>query len=147
MKTNYFHLLLTMFLCMLSYLSFGQSNVGKANEQYTQSEPDRPAAPVGGMEAFREYVEKNYRFPKEALSAKVWGNTKISFVVSKTGKLKDFKVLNDDTGYGTAEELIRVVEESQNEIEWIPGIANGKLVNVKYSLPINLRTLKKKLRK
>lgn len=67
---------------------------------------------------------------------------KISFVVKKTGELSDIKVL-EDPGFGTAEELIRVVEASKNELKWKPGIKDGKPVNVRYALPLNLKTVLK----
>ncbi len=131
MKSNFLIILLIAFLSILSSNGFAQS-----------TKLDSKPEPEAGINRFREYISANYQYPREAQQAKVKGIVKISFVVKKTGELSDIKVL-EDPGFGTAEELIRVVEASKNELKWKPGIKDGKPVNVRYALPLNLKTVLK----
>src|SRR5690606_8366100 len=81
---------------------------------------DTPPQPVGGMREFYQFIGKNYRFPKEAVAAKVEGRVLVSFVVERDGSLSSIKSLKD-IGYGTGEEAIRMLKESPR---WNPGIQN-----------------------
>lgn len=85
----------------------------------------------GGMNAFYEYISKNFRMPSldNDLNAKIF----VSFVVEKDGTLTDIKVVRDP-GYGLAKEAKRVLAAVPEK--WSPGIMDGKPVRVNYSLPI-----------
>ncbi|WP_298221547.1 energy transducer TonB [Flavobacterium sp.] len=86
----------------------------------------------GGIEAFYRYVGRNFRTPMiEKLSGKIF----LSFVIEKTGKVSNCKVIRD-IGYGTGQEAIRVLMGCP---DWIPGMHNGEPVRVLYSLPINIQ--------
>jgi TonB family protein len=87
----------------------------------------------GGDEAFQQYLAKNIKYPTEAKKNKVEGRSVLTFVVEKDGSLSDIKVLRS-LGSGTDEEAVRVVKNSP---KWKPGIQNGRLVRVQYSVPIN----------
>lgn len=101
------------------------------NEIYHQVE-QRPEFP-GGLQAFYEFVGKNYRVPKvKSLKGKVF----VQFVIEKDGSVTDIKVVRD-LGHGTAKEAIRVLKKSP---KWTPGVQNGKNVRVMFSLPINIQT-------
>jgi protein TonB len=84
---------------------------------------------TGGMDAFYQFISKNYNCPKvDKLAGKVY----VTFVIEKDGSLTHIKVLRD-IGYGTGKEAIRVLELSP---KWLPGEQNGKKVRCTYSLPI-----------
>jgi len=87
----------------------------------------------GGEEGFANYLAKSIRYPKIAKDEKMQGRVTISFIVEKTGKLTDIKVLRD-IGGGCGPEAVRVLSESPN---WNPGMQNGKPVRVAYTMPIN----------
>ncbi|MFD2161336.1 energy transducer TonB [Paradesertivirga mongoliensis] len=88
----------------------------------------------GGMEAFYKWIGKEYKFPKEAQTAKVSGRLIVTFVVEKDGTLTNIRVLRD-LKHGTGEEAVRLLSSSQ---KWLPGIQNGKPVRVQYTLPLML---------
>lgn len=90
--------------------------------------------PPGGMQAFMQYIAHNYKYPEEAVKAKVVGRVIVTFVVEKDGSLSDVKVVRD-LGYGTGEEAVRVLASSP---KWKPGVQNGKPVRVQFTLPIQL---------
>lgn len=74
------------------------------------------AAPTGGLEAYRLYLEKNQRVPEQARTANVHGKVTISFLVDENGTLKDFLVVKGLCS-GCDEELIRLVKEGPS---WSP---------------------------
>jgi hypothetical protein len=85
----------------------------------------------GGMDAFYQFIGKNYNCPKvERLAGKVY----VTFVIEKDGSIDEIKVLRD-IGYGTGKEAIRVLELCP---KWTPGEQNGKKVRCLYSIPINI---------
>nr|WP_051590591.1 energy transducer TonB [Flavobacterium daejeonense] len=94
----------------------------------------KPTFP-GGINEFYQFIGKNFQTPKvEGLKGKIY----ITFVIEKDGSVMDIKILRD-IGYGTGEEAVRVLKECP---KWNPGIQNGKVVRVLYSLPININTVK-----
>lgn len=99
-----------------------------ADSIYNMSEV-RPTFP-GGIQAFYDFVGKNYKAPEENIKGKVF----IQFVIEKDGSLTDIKSVRD-IGHGTGEEAIRVLKLSP---KWIPGEQDGKKVRVQYSLPISI---------
>lgn len=94
--------------------------------------PDTAQENKEGFEAFRLWVQHNYKIPKAAKKARVYGKINVSFIVFEDGRLGDFEVL-EDLAHGTGEELIRVLRQAK---KWRPGIQDGQPVRVKYTLPM-----------
>jgi hypothetical protein len=57
-------------------------------------------------------------------------------MVEKDGSLSEFEIVKD-LGFGTADEVIRVLKLSP---KWIPGSENGKAVRVEYRMPITIQS-------
>jgi len=87
----------------------------------------------GGVEAFSMFLGKNARYPANMRENGIQGRVIISFVVETDGSLSDVHVTR-----GIADELdreaLRVISSSP---KWKPGVQNGRLVRVAYSVPIN----------
>ena len=90
-----------------------------------------PAFP-GGQEALFSYLQKNIKYPPIARENGIEGKVFLSFVVDKTGHIRDIKIKRG-IGGGCDEEAVRVVK---NMPSWKPGKQNGKEVNVMFTLPI-----------
>ncbi|MBC6699685.1 energy transducer TonB [Hymenobacter puniceus] len=90
---------------------------------------------VGGQEALMRYMQKNLRYPAQALRNSVSGRVYISFTVLASGDIADVQVLKG-LGFGTDEEASRVVK---NMPAWTPGQQNKRTVAVRYTLPITFR--------
>lgn len=90
------------------------------------------ASPLGGRKAYKQYLEKNLRYPEVALTNKIEGKVTIEFTVETTGTLSEFKVLRG-LGYGCDEEVIRLVKDGA---PWTPSKYGKELVesNVKIRL-------------
>ncbi|WP_460976081.1 energy transducer TonB [Spirosoma knui] len=93
---------------------------------------EKPPEFPGGIEAMWAYLKENVQYPPAALKAKIKGRVFVSFVVRKDGQLTDLQVVQG-LGHGCDEEAIRVVKAMPL---WKPGSQSGRLLLVKYTLPI-----------
>lgn len=100
-------------------------------EIYNSSSVDSLPKHPGGINRFNIFLTKTYVMPKKAVEDEAMGGIFTSFVIEKDGTLSDIKVLRD-FGYGSGEELVRVLKLSPN---WTPAIKNGKRVRCLYSFP------------
>jgi TonB family protein len=80
-----------------------------------------PAHPETGNRAFKQYLEKNHKYPKEAKETNVEGIVVIEFKVEATGALSEFKIVRG-IGKGCDEELIRLILQG---VKWIPTTKDG----------------------
>ena len=118
----------------------------------------------GGMNEMFGWMNRNVKYPKEALECGVEGRIIVQFVVEKDGSINDIKVIkgagekgeivvtaykpNDDTPeevkkenadkarIALQEEALRVVKTMP---KWKPGTNKGKPVRTKFTLPITFR--------
>ncbi len=95
-----------------------------------------PTFPGGEKELFK-YLGKSIKYPAMAKDAGISGVVYVTFVIDKSGAVKDAKVLRG-IGGGCDEEALRVVKKMP---KWSPGKQRGKAVKVQYNLPIRF-TLK-----
>lgn len=86
----------------------------------------------GGMSEMMKYISRNIKYPTEARQKNEQGRVVVQFIVDKTGKLRDFKVVKSVSAELDAEAL-RVL---QTMPEWTPGRQRGKAVNCKFTIPI-----------
>lgn len=86
-----------------------------------------------------EYVYANLQYPIKAKEEKIEGNCLIQFTVNNKGLLENI-ILARDIGNGCGEEALRVVT-SMNDMQerWTPAVQNGKVVSVKYVLPVKFK--------
>ncbi len=82
--------------------------------------PVKIAAPIGGRRAYNNYLEKNLKYPEQALQNKIEGKVTVQFMVNLQGGLTDFAVVRG-LGYGCDEEVIRLVKEGP---KWNPSVQN-----------------------
>ena len=85
-----------------------------------------------------KYIYASLNYPQEARKKGIQGKVILQFVVHKSGKLKDIKVVRSLDG-GCSEAAEEVMLKMQKEITWIPGKQLGKTVDVQYTLPIDFR--------
>jgi hypothetical protein len=90
-----------------------------------------PAEFPGGVPAWGRYLERNLNrdlpVEKKAPSGKY--TVTVSFNVDKTGGISEIKAENDP-GYGTAEEAVRVIKKGPS---WKPATQNGRNVTSRIS--------------
>ncbi len=90
---------------------------------------------VGGMDALVKFLSENIKYPEKAKSESVSGKVYVSFIVSKSGKVKEAKVLRGVNAEIDAEAL-RVINAMP---DWTPGTKNGETAEVTMTLPISFQ--------
>lgn len=96
---------------------------------------EETAAPIGGMGAFYEFVQKKMKYPAQARRMGVEGKVFVEFVIEKDGTITDVKAIKG-IGAGCDEEAVRVV---QSGAKWKPGKQRGKPVRQRMVLPISFK--------
>ena len=89
----------------------------------------------GGMQELFGYLAKNIKYPKDAEDQQIQGRVIATFIINKDGSISDAKVVKS-VSPSLDEEALRVINGMPN---WKPGKQNGKVVNVKYTIPISFR--------
>ena len=89
-----------------------------------------PAQFPGGAEAWQKYLERNLNRDLPIQNGAPVGKyvVRVSFIVDKMGNISDVKWENDP-GYGTQEEAIRVIKKGPN---WKPAVQNGRNVTYRH---------------
>jgi hypothetical protein len=105
----------------------------KNGDTHSYKEVEIAPEPKNGINDFYQFIEKNYKTPEvKGLKGKVY----LTFVVDKTGKILEPRVLRD-VGFGTGEEAIRVITMYDG---FRPGEQRGRKVRYTYSLPISIHS-------
>ncbi|WP_194774370.1 energy transducer TonB [Pararhodonellum marinum] len=91
--------------------------------------------PVGGMEAWHRYLQKNLKYPNQAKKAGIEGTVYVVFVINKDGSIQDIEILRG-IGGGCDEETLRVINAAPN---WTPGRQRGQTVRVRMRLPVRFK--------
>ncbi|TGE10069.1 energy transducer TonB [Hymenobacter fodinae] len=94
--------------------------------------PDKPARPVGGTDAFFEWIQKNQKYPALARQRKVEGRVMMEFIVQKDGTLAEIKPIKR-MGSGLDEEAIRLIKAAP---KWEPATYKGQPMKQKMVLPV-----------
>jgi len=94
--------------------------------------PDRPTQPVGGTQAFFDWIEKNQQYPLLARQRKIQGKVLVEFIVQANGSLTDARVVKK-LGSGLDEEALRLIRAAP---KWEPATFQGKPIKQKMVLPV-----------
>ncbi len=127
---NYIVVLVMAFVTICASSVSAQTNSDE-NSVYTKVDkmPEYP----GGQVALVKFLSKNIKYPAKYKKDKVNGSVFVSFIIDKTGKViqaKIVKSLNEECD----KEALRVIAMMPN---WIPGEKEGNKVNVQFGLPVN----------
>lgn len=127
-------LMLLMAECCLISAHAQKTVVSQTNQKVFDTVEQMPEYP-GGMQAMIEFLQTNMKYPKDAEKQKVEGRVMVQFVVETDGSVSDVHVAKQVFPSLDAE-AIRVVKAMPN---WTPGKEKGRVVRVKYLLPIVFR--------
>ena len=89
----------------------------------------------GGTPEMMKYLMENVKYPKEAYEKGIQGRVLVSFIIENDGSITNAKVVKNVSDELDAE-AIRVIESMP---KWKPGKQNGKVVRVKYTIPVTFR--------
>ena len=117
---------------------FTTKKAAQANKQQPAQEEafikveSMPTFQGGDLNGYRNWVQSQLQYPKEAKDKGVQGRVIFSFVVEKDGSVSNFDALQAPDKI-LVEEVERVFKLTP---KWEPGKQNGKAVRVKYTVPI-----------
>ncbi|WP_400193530.1 energy transducer TonB [Hymenobacter sp. B81] len=96
---------------------------------------EQPAQPLGGVEAYSNYLADKLNYPTAALQAGVEGTVEVSFVVEKTGATSNWAVAKPLSPECDAEAL-RLIKVGPR---WQPAQHRGGVVRQRVTVPISFR--------
>ncbi len=96
---------------------------------------EQPPVFPGGEGALLQWLADHIRYPQLAIENNIQGRVIVMFVVDKTGKVGDAKVVRGKDP-DLDKEALRVVKSLP---KFQPGKQNGQAVNVWYTCPINFK--------
>lgn len=105
------------------------------NGPFSSSWEKQPQYP-GGVKTLMEFIKTEMRYPQFAEIYGIQGRVITNFVIEKDGTLTDPRI---DRGIDPLldEEALRILKTMT--AKWAPGEQNGKIVRVRFSLPIVFR--------
>lgn len=92
-----------------------------------------PSFRGGGLEKFREWVQKRTNYPQAAIDRKLKGRVFLTFIVEKDGSVSNVTVVRGVDPL-LDNEAVKAISESP---KWEPGLQRGLPVRVRYSIPLN----------
>lgn len=111
-----------------------ESKFGHAPTLFPDTAREQMPIFIGGTCWMFAFIQNNMLYPKEAWHKVKSAKVKVKFIVDKEGKVTE-AVSISNTGDGFDEEAIRLVNLMSGE--WIPGIQDGKKVQVQFILPFS----------
>jgi len=99
---------------------------------YTYKDVSKVPQFPGGDIALMNYLAQHIKYPIIDLENGHQGKVIVQFIIDRSGKVKDPKVVTS-VSPGLDREAVRVLSQIP---DWIPGEINGKKENIYYTLPI-----------
>lgn len=96
---------------------------------------EEPPQFPGGEAALYKYIAENLQYPPEARKKAIQGLVVCTFVIARDGSVEKAKIIRD-IGQGCGEEALRIINAMP---KWTPGVANGRPVKVRYTLPLRFK--------
>lgn len=90
------------------------------------------------QQAMLRFVYQQIRYPAIARENGVQGTVVVSFVIDEKGRLTDVEMLRD-IGAGCGEEVLRIIDLLNTEMNWSPGKQRGIPVKVRVNLPVKFK--------
>lgn len=112
--------------------AFAQEEEEDQNEQVFISVEEMPTFDGEGINAFRNYIQRNLIYPEIARENGIEGTIYTRFIVNKNGQVAEISILRGvDPALDEA-----VVQAIKNSPKWQPGRQRGKAVNVSFTMPV-----------
>jgi len=87
----------------------------------------------GGLDSLMAYINSNLKYPEWEKNRKIGGTVYASFVIARSGKIKDAKIVKSVQGSKNFDkEVLRIIKGMP---DWKPGLQNGQNVDVIFNLP------------
>ena len=88
----------------------------------------------GGASAWQRYLNKNLRYPQDAIDNEIQGTVVVQFIVDKAGVVSEVEAISGPNEL--RDEAVRVIKKSG---QWTPAVQNGRQVKSYKKQPIVFR--------
>lgn len=92
----------------------------------------------GGQDSLYQFVAEHIVYPDSARANNIEGMVIAQFVVDIDSLAKEVKILRG-IGYGCDEAVLKVFDQMNQELMWIPGRHNNKPRPVIFTLPVTFK--------
>lgn len=82
------------------------------------------------------HIRKHFKYPKKTLNGYTQGSIIVEFTINKKGEVENIQTTGNKNVKFLKKEAARVIEKLPR---FIPGKHKGKVVNIKYIMPINFK--------
>ncbi|MHB1279259.1 MAG: energy transducer TonB [Bacteroidia bacterium] len=106
-----------------------------SNDSLAFRSPDIMPEFPGGEKEMQKFVFKHLEYPPLAIEYGIHGRVMVEFIIDEDGKVTNAKILKG-IGWGCDEAALKVVNAMPR---WKPGEYDGKIVKVRFVLPITFR--------
>lgn len=131
--------ILFFFLSLFTLLNLkAQSDNKDAQSKIYERDPDfdnygvDPEFP-GGLQEMYKFLSQQIVYPTEAIDNNIQGKVYVQFIVERNGRITEVTVVKG-VHKVLDSEAVRVISSMP---KWKPGKYNGKVVRVRYTIPIN----------
>ncbi len=104
-----------------------------ATEDAYYSQVDKSPEFPGGISKLYSYINKNLKYPEEAIKANIRGKVWAQLIIEKDGSINNVLILKG-IGFGCDEEVERIFKAMP---KWNPGMREGQAVRTNYRMPIS----------
>jgi TonB family protein len=108
-------------------------NLDNKDNDTTYAKVDVEAEFPGDTTAWLRYLNKNLRYPDDAVNNEIHGTVVVQFMVDKEGNVSDVQAISGPANGGLREEAVRVIKKSG---KWISASYNGHPVKSFKKYPI-----------
>lgn len=102
------------------------------NGYMVHNQIDQFPVPTNGVEAWKQYMAKNLKYPQSAREAKIQGTVIVGFKVLADGSISNVEVIRG-IGNGCDQEAVRIIAEGP---AWNPAKIKDQSVATQVSMPI-----------
>ena len=88
----------------------------------------------GGLPAWKNFLQRNLRYPQRAIVQRIEGTVLLKFIVCQDGTVCDIQAVSGPEEL--RETAINVLKKTPN---WVPALQNGKVVKSYKKQPITFR--------
>lgn len=117
------------------FLTWAMSLIMTATFAQVVDVPEKVAEYPGGISAMMTFLKNTLKYPKDCEAAGIEGRVMMRFVINEDGTISNMEAMQSPDERLTAEAK-RVVGLMP---KWTPAINKGKVVKMRYSLPITFR--------
>ena len=115
--------------------SVARASKKSASTQSTILKDQKEAAPIGGMAGLKTYINKNLKYPQQAIDNNIKGTVVLEISINSDGSINNISIIKG-LGFGCDAEAMRLISTGPR---WTPKVENGKAVKSNRQVKIKFK--------